>query len=54
MHDVHAVLRQLSQQTQAQENLVFGIEVIRTPIGCPEQLAIALTYQCRLFLFIFL
>ena len=27
-----------------------GIEVIRTPIGCPEQLAIVLTFQCRLFL----
>lgn len=28
-----------------------GIEVSRTPKGFPEQLAIVLTYQCRLFLF---
>jgi hypothetical protein len=31
-----------------------GIEVSRTPKGLPEQLAIVLTYQCKLFLFIFI
>ena len=29
-----------------------GLEVIRTPKGFPEQLAIALTYQCKLILYI--
>ena len=28
----------------------FGLEVSRTPKGLPEQLAIALTYQCKLVL----
>ena len=32
----------------------LGIEVSRTPKGKPEQLAIVLTYQCKLILFIFL
>ena len=31
--------------------LFSGIEVSRTPKGLPEQLAIALTYRCKLFLF---
>jgi len=30
--------------------LKAGIEVSRTPKGHPEQLAIVLTYQCKLFL----
>jgi hypothetical protein len=29
---------------------IAGIEVSRTPKGLPEQLAIVLTYQCKLFL----
>src|SRR5580692_5593539 len=29
---------------------IAGIEVSRTPKGFPEQLAIVLTYQCKLFL----
>ena len=31
-------------------NFICGLEVIRTPKGLPEQLAIALTYQCKLVL----
>ena len=30
--------------------MVNGLEVSRTPKGLPEQLAIALTYQCKLVL----
>ena len=29
---------------------INGLEVSRTPKGLPEQLAIALTYQCKLIL----
>ena len=31
----------------------FGLEVSRTPKGLPEQLAIVLTYQCKLILILY-
>jgi len=35
------------------DQIIVGIEVSRTPKGYPEQLAIVLTYLCKLFLIYF-
>ena len=35
------------------KNKADGLEVSRTPKGLPEQLAIVLTYQCKLVLILY-